>query len=163
MFLITAADDCPLEPDAQGNRVIQARKLADLPLVAPSLPHSARRVIETYARSNGIRLNVVVEMDSLSQIIEMVSRASAYTVLPQATVADAVASGKLALVRFVEPTFARTVYLTRKRTRTASMASLVVQQTVLQVLRELVARYGLRANLTPFTLNLLAGELPNVA
>lgn len=163
MFLIAAPDDCPVEPDAQGNRVIQAKALADLPLVAPSMPHSARRVIESFARANGIRLNVVVDMDSLSQMIEMVSRASAYAVLPQAPVADAVASGRLVLVRIVEPTFARTVYLTRKRQRPASMASLIIQKAVLEVLAEMIRRYDIRATLTPFAQSLIRGAVADAA
>lgn len=158
MFLVAPPDDCPVQPDENGNLTITASELGRIPLVLPSLPHSARRVAEGFARTNGIRLDVVVEMDSLSQIIEMVSRASACTVLPQAGIAEAVALGKLQLVRIVEPTFSRTVFLTRKRTKIASMASLVIQKSILQIIREMVARYKLHATLLPYALNLLESE-----
>lgn len=145
IFLVSAYDNVPVEPDTDGTYTMHASELAKLPLVMPGLPHSARRAIDQFAQANDLELDVIVELNSLSQIIEMVNRASAYSVLPHAPVAEAVASGKLALVRIVEPTFLRTAYLTRKRTRSATMASIKVEETMLGILRELVERYDLHA------------------
>lgn len=147
IFVIAAHDNLPVEPDENGELTIQASRLGELPLVMPGLPHSARLAIERFARANGLSLNVIVEIDSLPQIVEMVARASAFTVLPHASVADAVAAGKLALIRIKEPSFFRTVYLTRKRARPVSMVSLTVEKTVLKIIREMVERYQLNAKL----------------
>lgn len=145
IFVVAAEDNMPVDPDSNGNYSIRAADLGQLPLVMPGLPHSARRAIEQFARSNGLTLDVVVELNSLSQIVEMVGRASAYTILPHAAVADGVASGRLKLIRIVEPTFMRTAYLARKQTRSASMASMKVEQMVLNIIKEMVERYGLHA------------------
>ncbi|SEO29640.1 LysR family transcriptional regulator, nitrogen assimilation regulatory protein [Paracoccus alcaliphilus] len=145
IFVVAAEDNIPVPPNGDGTYSINASDLPILPLVMPGQPHSARGAIERFAKANGIKLNIIVEMDSLSQIVEMVSRASAYSVLPHAAVAVAVASGKLALIRIKNPTFHRTAYLTRKRNRPVSMASLTVEGTVLQILREMVERYDLHA------------------
>jgi len=145
MFLVSAHDDIPVEPDAQGNARIRAEDLGRVPLVMPSLPHSARRAADTFAHTNGFDLDVIVELNSLSQIIELVSRASACTILPHAAVANALAGRGLALTRIVAPTFMRTAYLARKQTRTASLASMKVEQTVLNIVQEMIERYDLHA------------------
>lgn len=145
IFVVAAADDVPVPPQPDGSYVIDAAQMGELPLVMPGLPHSARLAIERFARANDISLNVIVEIDSLTQIVEMVGRASAYTILPHAPVADAVAAGRLALVRIRNPGFQRTAYLTRKRSRPVSMVSLTVERTLTQILQEMVERYDLNA------------------
>lgn len=147
VFLVCAYDNIPVEADETGAYVIDAQQLGTLPLVMPSLPHTARRELDRYAKASGLDLNVVMEIDSLTQIVEMVSRASAYTFLPHASVAHAVDAGKLALVRIANPSFSRTTYLTRKRARPASMASLKVEEVINQILRELVDKYDLHAEI----------------
>jgi LysR family nitrogen assimilation transcriptional regulator len=147
IFLISAHDNVPVEADSDGNYVIEAEKLAELPLVMPSLPHSARHSIENFAAERNIPLDVVLELDSLSQVIEMVSRASAYSFLPHAPVAAAVQSGKLALVRIAGSSFQRTAYLTRKRSRLVSMASLKIEATITNILVELIDKHGVMAEL----------------
>jgi LysR family nitrogen assimilation transcriptional regulator len=147
MFLVSAHDNVPVEPGEDGSYVIDAEKLSELPLVMPSLPHSARQAIESFAGERKISLNVVLELDSLSQVIEMVSRASAYTFLPHAPVAMAVQAGKLALVRIAGASFQRTAYLARKRSRLISMASLKIEGTINSILTELIDKHGVIAEL----------------
>lgn len=146
IFIVAAEDNVPVPPDADGNYIMDAAQIGELPLAMPGLPHSARVAIERFARANGISLNVLVEIDSLSQIIEMVTRASAYSFLPHAPVAEAVSTGRLALVRIQNPRFQRTAYLTRKRSRVVSMVSLTVERTLKQIVHEIVERYDLKAS-----------------
>lgn len=155
LFLVTASDNLPAEPDESGRVTVTVEALRDLPLVMPSLPQGARRVVERYARAHGVGLNVVIEMDSLPQIIEIVQRASACTVLPHAAVAGLVASGQLALIH-LEPPLLRTAYLTRKRSRPASSASIAVQATMMKIIQEIIDRYRLKAELTDFAREQLA-------
>lgn len=147
IFVVAAADNLPIEADENGEYWIDACDLGALPLVMPGLPHSARRAIERFAQAEGISLNVIVEMDSLYQIINMVERASAYTFLPHAPVANAVDAGRLTLIRVRNPNFRRTVYLTRKRQRSITMASLEVEKSIFSILSEMIQRYGLQARL----------------
>lgn len=151
IFLISAYDNVPVGRDETGEYVIDASQLGTLPMVLPSLPHTARREIDRYAKSAGVDLNVVLEIDSLSQIMEMVSRASAYSLLPHVPVADAVDAGKLVMVRIANPTCIRTTYLTRKRSRSASMASLKVENIINQILSEQVEKYDLHAEIVTET------------
>jgi LysR family nitrogen assimilation transcriptional regulator len=149
LFVVTAPDnwDGLIGNDGRAVEQIDAAKLATLPLVLTSATQGARKIVERYARANGIQLNVVTEIDSLPHIIEMVSRASAYTILPHTAVVDQVAAGTLALVPMVEPNIRRTAYLVRKRSKPVSRASLVVESTIKMIVRELIDRKRLQATL----------------
>jgi LysR family nitrogen assimilation transcriptional regulator len=116
-----------------------------LPLALPASTHGARKVVERFARGAGISLDVVVEIDSLPQLITMATRASAYTILPHASVIDEVAAGTLRLFEIVEPTMTRTAYMLRKRSRPITRASQVVQESIGLIVREMIERFDLDA------------------
>lgn len=147
MFIVAAHDNVPVPADENGNYTLSACDLSKLPLAMPSLSHSSRRTIERFARANNIGLNIMLEIDSLYQIVEIVGRASAYTFLPHGPVAQQVESGKFVLVKIVNPSFFRTIYLTRKSARPMSAASLKVESIILTIIRELLDRYHLNAQL----------------
>ncbi|MFT3972114.1 MAG: LysR family transcriptional regulator [Amaricoccus sp.] len=147
MFLVAASDDIPVPADENGEYVIDAAQLGSLPLVMPSPPHTARLCIDQFAKANGVELNIVIELDSLPRILEMVNRASAYTILPHAAVAEMVNARKLTLVRIKNPTFLRTIYMIRTRARSISMISLRTEKIVLQIMNEMLDRYGLNARM----------------
>ncbi len=149
LFLVAAHDNWPtmiVSADA-GQPSIAGLALQELPLVLPSASHGARKVVERFCRTEHIHLNVAMEIDSLPQIISMVERASAYTILPHAAVMSKVADGNLALIPIVEPIMSRTAYLVRKRSRSISTASKVVEDSVKIILAEMVGRFNLKATL----------------
>lgn len=143
LFLLASPDNMPSEAGA----AIGFADAAALPLVLPSRVHGTRELLERHAKASGAMLNVVTEIDSLPQMIAMVERASAYTILPHTAVIDQVARGTLALVRIAEPTVRRTACLVRKRSRSVSRASLAVEQAIGTIVREMVDRYRLQAAL----------------
>ena len=67
LFLVTAPDNWEgaLGPDGVALEPISASRLQELPLVLTSSTHGARKLQEKFARSIGIQLNVVAEIDSL--------------------------------------------------------------------------------------------------
>ncbi|MDP9082849.1 MAG: LysR family transcriptional regulator [Pseudomonadota bacterium] len=149
LFLVTARDNWQGEIGADG-RALAPISLADLrhlPLVLPSRPHGAREIIEQITKANGVRLNVVTEIDSLPQIISMVDRASAYTILPHAAVLNQVAAGKLAIVSIEQPSIRRTAYLIRSRVRAVTRASIAIENSMSTIIREMIERYHLDATL----------------
>lgn len=147
LFLVTAVDnwDGPIGADGVALEPISATRLQELPLVLTSPNHGARKLQEKFARSIGISLNVVAVVDSLPHIVEMVSRASAYTILSHGAVFNQVANGTLALVPIAEPTIRRTAYLVRKRTRPVSRACAIIESAISTIIQEMVARYGIKA------------------
>lgn len=147
LFLVTAPDnwDGPLGNDGVALTPLPGGRLAELPLVLTSPAHGARKLQEKFARSIGTRLNVVAEIDSLPHIVEMVSRASAYTLLSHGAVFNQVAAGTLALVPIEEPTIRRTAYIVRRRARPVSRSSSIVEGHISSIVREMVQRYHIRA------------------
>ena len=148
LFVVTALDnwDGAIGEDGMAVDSMSAKKLQELPLVLTSPAHGARKLQEKFARSIGIQLNVVATIDSLPHIVEMVSRASAYTILSHGAVFKQVAEGKLALVR-MEPTITRTAYIVRKRTRPITRACAIVEACITAIIHEMVDRYGIKATL----------------
>lgn len=147
LFLVTASDNWEGEigEDGVALKSINASALQELPLVLTSTNHGARKLQEKFARSIGIELNVIAVIDSLPHIIEMVSRASGYTILSHGAVINQVANGTLALVPIEEPTIRRTAYLVRKRSRPVARASAMVEATISTIIREMVARHRIKA------------------
>ncbi|WP_417210532.1 LysR family transcriptional regulator [Antarctobacter sp.] len=147
LFLVTAPDnwDDEFGPDMVAKNPIKASQLQELPLVLTSPTHGARKLQEKFARAGGFNLNVVAAIDSLPHIVEMVGRASAYSILSHGAVIQQVDKGKIGLVRIVEPTIQRTAYMVRKRSRPVSRASAIVEATIFTILGEMVERYGIQA------------------
>jgi LysR family transcriptional regulator, nitrogen assimilation regulatory protein len=148
-FLVTARDNwrTPIGRNGRAEKPITMAELQSLPLVLPSRRHGCRDLMDRAARASGIRLNVTAEIDSLTHLLAMVDRASAYSILTHAAVFNQVKAGSLGMVEIVNPTIRRTVYLIRKRSRPISRASLVVENTFTLIVRELLARYNLQAKM----------------
>lgn len=149
LYLVTATDNwaAPIAPDGLALEHVDAIDLAGLPLVLPSSSHASRRIIEGATKAHGIQLNIISEIDSLSQIVEMVSRASAYTILPQTAVAPEVANGSLALIPIANPTITRTIQIARRRSRPVTSASAAVEATISGLFSEMIRRHKLQASL----------------
>lgn len=147
LFLVTAPDNWSGEigPDGVAVEPVSAARLQELPMVLTSQTHGARKLQEKFARSAGITLNVTAAVDSLPHIVEMVSRASAYTILSHGAVVSEVERGTLALVRIEEPTIRRTAYVVRKRSRAVTKSCAVVEACIFKIIREMVQRHKLQA------------------
>ncbi|WCP15944.1 HTH-type transcriptional regulator CynR (plasmid) [Sphingobium sp. AntQ-1] len=147
LFFVAAPDNMPpcINFDETRRPIIEGKDLNNLPLALPAMFHSARRVVERLARGAGVKLNVIVEIDSLPQIITMVTRASAYSVLPHAAVMEEIAAGTLKVVEIIKPAMTRTAYSVHKRSRPITRASQVVQQAISIILREIIERHKLDA------------------
>lgn len=137
LFFVAADDNLPPGTSTAQDRVTP-EILAQAPLVLPSHPHGFRRIVERYAKAHGIELNVVLEIDSLPQIVEMVSRASACSLLPQSALTGIRPSGDLVLMR-LDPAVHRTGYLVRKRSRPVSNSIAAVQEVIVRIMGERIS------------------------
>lgn len=114
--------------------------LAGVELVLPSRSHGLRAMIDAHARALGVALDVVLEMDALSQIKTLVGRGSGYTILAPAAAVDRVERGELIMAPIVEPALVRSVYLVRNPAKPVTQASRAVEAATLEVIRDLVGR-----------------------
>lgn len=133
-----AADAWPFD-SAPGTPVPLAHAAAQ-ELVLPSANHGLRMLIDRSCRSIDAAPNVVVEMDSLTQILSLVARGSAATILaPAAAEAHLAANGMIG-ADILDPAIRRQVHLVRKADRTLTRATREVEAMTLNIMRELVRR-----------------------
>lgn len=123
--------------------------LAGLDMILPLPSHGLTKTITKYTAPLGIELNVVIEMDAMTQIKELVARGSGYTIFAPAAVHDFMARGELLKAPICEPEISRPVYLVNNPARPMSRASKAVETITLTVARELVRRGIWEGKLAP--------------
>ncbi|WMS43785.1 LysR family transcriptional regulator [Acuticoccus sp. MNP-M23] len=119
---------------------VPLKAMEALDMVLPSSELGLGRLIANFCIQHGVRLNVVVEMDAMTQIKELVARGSGYTIFAPVAAQDYVARGELVRARIVDPVMTRPVHLVNNPARVMSRASRAVEQVTLKVARELVSR-----------------------
>jgi len=90
---------------------ISFKSLANVPLVLPSAPNGLRQTLDQLARRHGIKLNIVMEVDSAASMKDVTLSGHAYTLLPHMAVKDDLARGTLTAVEVVKPAIRRTIVL----------------------------------------------------
>lgn len=147
LFLITAIDNWAGEILGNGMAFeeISLDRIAALPLVLPRHSYGGRTIVEQALANVGLSPNVVMDIDGLQHLLQMVSRASAYALLPKAAVIDQLRDGKLACVRIAGSPIKRTAYLVQKRSHTRTKAEMIVRASMRIILEEVNARYDLKA------------------
>ncbi|WP_277968428.1 LysR family transcriptional regulator [Sphingomonas echinoides] len=80
-------------PPGEAPRTLRFVDLADLPLILPALPHSNRRLIEQMATQNGVRLRVIMEIDSVALTRQLVADGLGYSITAQLAIQPAVDAG----------------------------------------------------------------------
>jgi LysR family nitrogen assimilation transcriptional regulator len=108
-------------------------ELAKVPLVLPTAGYGLRTVVEDAARGAGVRLNIVLEIDSLPALVRMAEEGIACTLLPKYAVSDELRAGSVSARRIVDPPIQRTLMLATANPKLLSPAA----QVVVTVMREL--------------------------
>lgn len=138
MHFFAAPDLWPL--DTPPGTPVPLMALADIEMVLPSKSHGLRILIDRFCRTARTSLNVVLEMDSLSQIKSLVARGSGCTILAPAAAHDFEDRGELVSSVIVAPRISRPVYLVRNPERTRTRASAEVERITKEVIADLVKR-----------------------
>ena len=97
-------------------------------------------LIDRATKSKFVELNIVVEMDSLTQIKSLVSRGSAFTILAPAAAEDFEERGELISSKITDPVISRPVYLVRNPEKPKTKASFEVEKSTSEVVTDLVNR-----------------------
>lgn len=138
LFFFAAPDAWPLQT-APGIPV-PLRDLQGLELVLPAEPHGLRRLINRAAGEAGIRLNIVTELNALTQIRELVARGTGYAILASGACDDFVETGRLTWAPIVDPGLQRPVYLVRNPNLPQTRACAAVEQIICTLAAERVER-----------------------
>ncbi|UYV36771.1 LysR family transcriptional regulator [Rhodobacteraceae bacterium D3-12] len=138
LCFFSAPDAWPLQTPP--GTPVSLKALEGLEMILPGEPHGLRRIIESAVAQSGVELNVVTELDAMTQIKELVARGSGFSIFAPAACHDFVAEGKLLKAPIVDPTISRPVYLVKNPARTQTRACKAIEQVTLNVASEMVAR-----------------------
>ncbi|RAH99310.1 LysR family transcriptional regulator [Acuticoccus sediminis] len=136
LHFISAPDSWPFDTDP--GTPVPFKALEAVEMILPS--NGLRRTIERYAEAHGVTLNVVMDMDAMTQIKELVARGSGYAIFAPAATQDLVARGELVRARIIDPVLIRPVHLVNHRDVVLSRAGRAVEAITLKVVHELVSR-----------------------
>ena len=114
------------------SKPVPFRELDRFPLILPSHPHTIRALVETEAAKAGIKLDVVLQIDGASFILELVQLGHGCTILPGFSLQRTGFSRRLQLNEIVSPRLKRSlkvaVSLQRPVTRLARETVKLIRQ-----------------------------------
>jgi DNA-binding transcriptional LysR family regulator len=120
-------------------KTMEFAQLDGVPLVLPSAPSGVRVVFDQLARRTGIRLNVVIEADSMQIQKTIAIRGGAYAVLPMHAYASELERGLLQASRIVEPNMDRTIAMVITSAMPATRATREVAACIRRLMQGRVA------------------------
>ena len=138
LFFFSAPDAWPLK--TKPGTPVPMRDLKNIEFVLPGEPHGLRRIIDRAARKAGLELNVVTELDAMTQIKELVARGSGYTIFAPAACNDFIQAGRLLKAPIVDPVISRPVYLVRDPLIVQTRACAEIEKITLKVAHDMVSR-----------------------
>jgi len=122
---------------SSGSAPISLREAARLPLILPSGSNGMRKRLDAEAEASGIRLNVVMEVDSPAAIYAAVSSGVGHTVLPCLSARAEAELRRLTVRPLANPAFSAWLSLYVARTRRTSSAVRAITDLVRSRAREL--------------------------
>jgi LysR family nitrogen assimilation transcriptional regulator len=123
--LLASVDACLLSNSGDEmtvNPTVLFDKLEGLPLVLPSVPNALRATLDHLARRRRIKINPVVEANSIPVQLELVAGGGCYTIIPFFAVAKQVENGMLQASMIVNPTIDRSLTLQTTTQRPVTLA-----------------------------------------
>lgn len=98
LFLIGKQDASP------GVAQIRLAEIGNFPLVIPSRMHALRALVEAQAAEHGAKLNIALEVDAVSSILDLVHEGCGYAVLSRNAIARDPSKRQFSIIRIVSPT-----------------------------------------------------------
>jgi LysR family nitrogen assimilation transcriptional regulator len=83
---------------------VEFRDLARYPLILPSHPNTQRILIEAMAAKSGVKLDVPLQINGSSLILELVHQGHGHTILPRYIVEESPLAARMRTTRIANPT-----------------------------------------------------------
>lgn len=113
--------------------------VARFPMVLPTTAQSLRRVIDAYTTKAGIEPHIIVEVNTIHEILALVAVGIGSTILSFAAVSDLLESRQLLALPIVCPAMSRPIYACRSATLPMSIAATKVHEQLLATIRSLAS------------------------
>ena len=125
-------------PQTHGNDTLTAslEEAAALPLILPSMASGMRMLVEEAANDRGLKINILLEIDSVTATKELVIKGTGHGILPFGAVKREVGDGRIIARRFTDPTLSREMYLVYSAKRPASNATTAIREMMRDVVSE---------------------------
>lgn len=125
-------------PQSQDNDSLTAtlEEAAALPLILPSMASGMRMLVEEAANDRGLKINILLEIDSVTATKELVIKGTGHGILPFGAVKREVGDGRIIARRFTDPTLSREMYLVYSAKRPASNATTAIREMMRDVVSE---------------------------
>lgn len=132
LALVAAPNHSPLA------KTIRLRQMVGMELVLPGKEHGLRKIIDDVCLQQGIHLNVVAEIDSLTSVKKAVASGIGSTILSQSSVIEEVKSGHLQASTVSDSAMKRRVVCATSITRPTTLASTAVIGLATDLIRGMV-------------------------
>jgi LysR family nitrogen assimilation transcriptional regulator len=105
LFLIgPRPDESGNQPRIDGPSMVPLRDIVKYPLIIPGRMHAIRRMVESAAAEQGVRLRIALEVDAVASILDLVKEGIGYAVLPLKATSGTAQDQPFRIVRISEPT-----------------------------------------------------------
>src|ERR1700754_2986266 len=104
LFLIgPRVDESGNQPLVDGPSMVPLRDIVKYPLIIPGRMHAIRRMVESAAAEQGVRLRIALEVDAVASILDLVKEGIGYAVLPLKATSGTAQDQHFRIVRITEP------------------------------------------------------------
>lgn len=150
-FVTTAQQLAQYRDGAAGDADHMAlRDAARFPMVLPTTAQSLRRVIDAYMAKAGVAPRIVVEVNTIHEMLALVAAGIGSTILSFAAVSDLLAARQLLALPLGRPAMSRSIYACRSATLPMSIAATKVHEQLLATIVSLASsRRWPRSTLAP--------------
>ena len=138
LCLISQGDGSQRTADNQGGTA-SLEEAAALPLILPSMASGMRALVEEAANNRGLKINILLEIDSVTATKELVIKGLGHGILPFGAVKREVGDGRITARRFTDPTLSRQMYLVYSAKRPTSNATNAIREIMRAVVSENIA------------------------
>ncbi|APR35040.1 LysR family transcriptional regulator [Paraburkholderia sp. SOS3] len=105
LFLIgPRTGDSDAGSSAGESSMVPLRDIVKYPLIIPGRMHAIRRMVESAAAEQGVRLRIALEVDAVASILDLVKEGIGYAVLPLKATSGSAQEQHFSILRISEPT-----------------------------------------------------------
>lgn len=134
-------DLCLISPGSfagtlSNDQTASLEEAAKLPLILPSMSSGLRSLVEEAANEHGIKINTLLEIDSVTATKELVTKGVGHGILPLGAVKREVDDKRIIARRFTNPALSREMYLVYSAKRPSSNATTAIREIMHAVVDE---------------------------
>jgi LysR family nitrogen assimilation transcriptional regulator len=140
LFLVGPDTGVPREdPSSATLASMPLCEIARYPLVIPGRMHAIRRMVESAAAEQGVRLRIELEVDAVTSILDLVSGGIGHAVLSQQAITSDPLKRRFQLLRIVEPTLFSQLAIATSKKHTLSQLAI---QAIAMIESRILPLYG---------------------